>query len=558
MNNFSIFIDFKEARVEHDGFKACKESYIFWKGDSITENEESSSQLMARIVDDNYIDEIKSYPSEFFLVKFNPSKMEVKIYSDFMGKNIVFYYQNEVFFIASNDFYEVTKKVNINELDINTNYIGQSSIYNISLDNETIVNKLKTCPPSYCITVDVIKQTVHKEKYNDMEFTPNEDLTISEVAENTVAIFDTFFKKIKENKGDKEFGLGLSGGLDSRIIAKLALDNKLKISAFCIGQRKGLFFKTNGYKLSNKIRKKLNISQYKFIEHNSTSLVAKIKDDITYYPHKPSNIQISNLGELPKFDYMLNGEHGGVFFGEFDFKELCKYNRSNMGEYLLDFLSFNAEAGMLINKSDRAENTKFLNHKIQGYNTINKFDCFYKFFFEEYGSKSKTGFFESAYGTRPRYTPFLDRDFIDYFLTWPSYLRFSRMVQYEILTKHFSEFNKIEDESSDAPIVYRKDTPINWPIRFLYALKNKVFGPSLDQNRWIKKDRELRGIYKDLIFKNHSYIIKNFPDFDEEVFYMKNPRAAINFMKALILRLALINTDGKRSSVENYICKMNQ
>ena len=108
MNNFSIFIDFKEARVEHDGFKACKESYIFWKGDSITENEESSSQLMARIVDDNYIDEIKSYPSEFFLVKFNPSKMEVKIYSDFMGKNIVFYYQNEDFFIASNDFYEVT------------------------------------------------------------------------------------------------------------------------------------------------------------------------------------------------------------------------------------------------------------------------------------------------------------------------------------------------------------------------------------------------------------------------------------------------------------------
>lgn len=552
-----IEIDLENGKVTSDDLVSYDDTLLYWKGDAINPYEYGYEELSKDIRNESYLKKIKDYSSEFSLVIFEQSTKNLKVYTDLLGKNIIFYYLCDSSLYISDDFYEIANRVVVDEKVINLDYIKQITIHNISLNNETLVKNLNCIPASCCLSFSILENKLQVLKYNDFSFKKNDTLTLTQAADETYEIFNEFFSDLKRFKSDYSFGIGLSGGLDSRIIASLAIDHKLDLNTFCIGEKKSGFIKTNGFLLSEKIRQVLNIKKYKFIEYNKSNLKEKLANEILYYPYKSSNIQISNLSELPEFDYMLNGEHGGVFFGEFDYSEVCEYNIESIAQYLLSFLSFNNKKEMILGEEDISNYTKVVTEKVNGYNLNDRFDCFYKFFFEEYGSKSKFGFFESAYGKRPRYTPFLDRKFVEFFLTWPTYLRFDRLIQYELIKKHFPELSLIPDESSDAPIIYRKNGPKFWLIRFIFALKNKVFGPSLNQNKWITRDKKLFNVYLSIVNENTEFLNEYFPKLDVKVFYKENPRAAMNLMKCLLLKELIINTEKvDKATINSYFNKI--
>ena len=78
---------------------------------------------------------------------------------------------------------------------------------------------------------------------------------------------------------------------------------------------------------------------------------------------------------------MINGEHGGVFFGEFDFENLLKYNKDSIVEYLLSYLSWNQGREMILDDGEE----ELLVEKIQDYinklDTVDRHEIFYNFFF---------------------------------------------------------------------------------------------------------------------------------------------------------------------------------
>jgi hypothetical protein len=532
MQKFLVHYSSDDNEILTEGFEESSFGQFFWMNNGITENNIPPNLLS----NDDVAKELIKIKEEFFYSFMANDKKAITIANDFFGKNIVYYYHSSSIFIASNDFWEVVRTLNRKStIIINNEFIKQTTIFNISLSEDTIVTGIKTLPPASYLEFTQNKFSI--SKYDEIKFTPNLNLDLDTIVNKSYLLFKSFFNQLKVHKKGAVFGVGLSGGQDSRMIASMALDSGLQLAPFCIGEKKRYnFFNTFGYNVAKKISKKLKLNNFKFINYKEESLKEKVLTEVIRFPCKSSNINIGNLSQIPDFDYLLNGEHGGVFFGEFDFKEMCDYNNETMSTYLLKFLSFNDNEKMIISTQDKNKYIQKVNSIIKGYGDIDRFDAFYRFFFEVYGSKSRGGFFESLYNTKVRYTPFLDRKFFDFFLSWPSYMRFSQVVQYRFLQKHFEELINIPDETLDAPVNMRKDKPIFWFVRFVYALRAKLFGSSLNIKRWILKDIENLKIYENVVEYNSSYINESFPLFNKKEFFQKNPRAAMNLIKLLLIK----------------------
>ncbi|TMO51927.1 asparagine synthase-related protein [Pseudoalteromonas phenolica] len=495
----------------------------------------------------------RSIRQEFTYLTYSETTQELMVANDFLGKQTLYYYYDDGLLLVSNSFWDIVRRLKLKiKVKINPEFIRQTAIYNISLENDTVIKGIKTLEPSTLITYK--HRVFSKQAYDEINFKPNENLKLDDVVDETDNLFRNYFAKIKKYHNDEVFGIGLSGGLDSRIIAKLALDSKIQLSAYCVGQKHSLFgFKTYGYLLSKKMAKKLNIKSYRFINYKDERYSNKVIDDVYLFPNKSSNINIASLSKLPDFKVMLNGEHGGVFFGEFDFKELASHNVDSMPTYLLSFLSFNDGMDMLLNDGDYQSDLKKVSSIISSYSNNERYNIFYRFFFEMYASKSKGGFFESCYFQKERFTPFLDRDFFDFFLTWPTYLRFSKLVQYRYINKYFPEMSTIPDENLDAPVKYRKDKPLNWGVRFCYALRNKLFCQSLNIKKWILKDKENRDFYNEMVGSNKEFIAENYPYFSSDKFFEVNPRSAMNLAKLLLVKRVIEQTDCSERQIKAFL-----
>ncbi|MGO3346234.1 MAG: hypothetical protein ACTIM4_13345 [Marinomonas sp.] len=524
----------KEAslkKIEEDVF-----SDFYFKGESVYND--FSIDEVSILYKENPVDFLSGYQGEFSLINVDRVRNEVHLSCDKLGKSFLFYVFFREKLLVSDDFWTlVSKYSSLNSIEINTSFIKEIIIHNVSMNEETIVAGICTTPAATIIKVS--STGIKNELYWKFEFNPNNQLTSDRVADETFKLFDSFFERISKRFPTSSFGIGLSGGLDSRMIASLATKHSMKLVSYCVGQKDKFFIKTYGYRLARKISKLLRIAPPKYIRYDSTAVNMKISDDVYYYPWKSSNIEISNLKEVPDFDYMLNGEHGGVFFGEFDFKDILQFNKDNISEYLLGFLSFNQREDMIFSKEERRETKEKVDSLILFYDSSDRFELFYRFFYQVYGAKSKGGFFESNYNKKIRFSPFLDPIFIEFFLTWPVYLRFSRVVQYKILERHFNDLYKIQDESLDASPFNRKDSPRYWVIRFISALKIKLLTPGLQISTWNLKNKRLKEKYYALIKENEQFVMETFESFDPEVFYKENPRAAVNLVKMLVLKGAI-------------------
>lgn len=551
-----ILYDLEKNIYTIDGIeKINRRNYFFFQSESLLRYESKKS------IYNNFISSKKrflnSYEGEFLLVNIDFDSNLIEVAIDKFGKTSCFYFKNNKFLIISNDYFEICRLLiehNVN-IKFNFDFIKQVTYHNVSLDGRTIVKDINMVPASSLLVIKRLDVCI--QKYWSFHFVPDYNLEIDSVTDKTYSIFDRYMADVSELFSEKKFGIGLSGGLDSRIIGSLARKNNIKLVPYCIGKKRVYkIFNSYGYRLSKKISKKLSIKTPYFIEYDSEPISDKIANDLYYYSWKSSNIEISNLTNLPSYDFLLNGEHGGVFFGEFDFRELAKYNKNNIDEYLLKFLSFNKGEQYLLNEDDKKETHSVVKSFVNAQNSDDIFEIFFSFFFQIYGSKSKNGFFESNYGTKRRFTPFLSPQFIQFFLTWPNHLRFSRVVQYRLLEKYFPELNSIKDESLDAAPKYRTDSPVNWLRRFLGALEIKIFKSSVNIKNWILRNKIFYLSYSKIVDRQEDFINKNFPNFNKKSFFYSNPRAAINFTKLLYLVDVINNRKFTKDHILAHIKKI--
>lgn len=489
---------------------------------------------------------------DFALFDFDSEKETVFFATDRMGKENLYFVQGDCF-LLTNSFWEGVSVLKPTEEDIDWQGVKRMIVHYIIPFHKTIIKGYEIVKPAQLayLKKENGEYRILFHTYWEMKYIP-EASTIPETAEKVYNLFDNTFALLSKKFGpDTKFGVGLSGGWDSRLIVYFAQKHNLKLVPYCIGE-KYLFFpiQTNGYRVVKKLAKYFGLENFSFIPYNSESYLKKLAREVSLTPEKASNIEVGCLDALPYFDVLLGGIHGGVFFGEFGFEQLLMYKKEDFSECLLDLLASNKNEEMIMSNQER----EYLSQETQDYvNSLHTDDCFeiyYKYFFDIKASKSRLGFFESLYGTKERYSMFLDPSFIDEYLTWDSRFLIDRALQRYFFKKYMPKLSKIPDETTDAPLYWRDANIKNVPRRFLYGAINYIFKSSLRRNKWLSRDKE----FKQLVFRveevNNELIQKHFPILNMEKFYKNNPRATANLIKIIAVIDAMLNCDGNK---EEYI-----
>lgn len=517
-------------------FYQSNEHYFFFESTLYEEEKDIADYLLDFLTNKELF--ISKLKGEFLLFYYNCNKNRAFFATDKLGKELGLYYYNSKNIVITNSFWEGVDIINPNQSDIDIQAVKELIVFNRALLHKTIIHGYNFLPPATLLDIEFNdKIIVNKKKYWDFKFRVDHSLELDAVVNQINSIFSKTFKILKEKYSEKtRFGVGLSGGLDSRLIAHYAKKNKIKIVPYCIGEKYSIFpIKTNGYKVANKIADFFQLDNFKYINYNSENYYVKINNEVFYVPFNPSNISISCLSKIPEFDVMLNGEHGGVFFGEFDFRPILNYSKDTINEYLLTFLCFPYKSEHIMSQDEKNVSLEKVKRYIGNIETNDRYEIFYKFFFEIYGSKSKDGFFESNYGLKKRYSPFLSPLFLEYFLTWDSKFMIDRVLQKALFKKHYTDLAKIEDERFDAPIYWTEDSPQYWPKRYFYALKAFLKKPGLRRGYWLKNDNEFKQLSQKILLVNKDFFDLSFPNMNFNLYLKQNPRAAANFIKMKVV-----------------------
>lgn len=441
---------------------------------------------------------LEHFDGAFALLEFS---QDVCIFvTDNGGIETFHYYHDKNIFIISDDFWEIVKIIKPNYEDIDVDSMKEIIVARSTiLDTNTIIKNLKITQPSTIGTFIPSENKLKMKKYKD--FVLEKKVTdVNEAVDNMDEILNRAMLEIKNKCGDALYGLGLSGGLDSRIIPYYALKNNLKISAFniCV-KRPNHFFVARSCKSSKSIAKRFNIP-YKNVEWKGHNLRDIIYEKIKRAPMLPfGDIFKFAYSGVPDFDVLLTGSFGyivgadlpnnvstmsreelldalkGQFFRKKEVS-LIESRTSRALEYLFNVkykpkINNQKQQSLfykLINDKDWSKINfkleKFVDSRIlKGRNNI---EIFEDYFTNVLGFLSAQGAFESFWGKKRSfsiYIPFLLKET----LSWAPELLIDRLVLNELIKQKIPQVADIKTESFNGAPDTLKNSGV---LAFLYRI----------------------------------------------------------------------------------------
>lgn len=265
------------------------------------------NDLISHVIDGNTA-EFESIIGDFSLIVLPNSKPGTILFlNDRAGRNILYYSTKQGLTISA-DFWSIIEHDRYNKSDIDILAFKTQTFFSATSDYSTFLKGLKIFPNA--VYASLSEKEYKISKYWHFSLKPNQ-LTSEEKYNLIDDTFRKCFKEIKKNNPkDTAYGIGISGGLDSRLIPYYALKENLKLESFITGQEKpNKFFVSNDHRSSRRIAEyfKLNHQQLEFDE---LSYSQKMKLDVDFAPICSSQIfKIPNL-QSTTFDVLLTGASG--------------------------------------------------------------------------------------------------------------------------------------------------------------------------------------------------------------------------------------------------------
>lgn len=248
----------------------------------------------------------------FCIVKINKISQKIHFLSSKAGIEHLLYYIEDNKFLITDDFWEAIKiiKPSYENLDIQNIYESLTHFY--PLIDGTIIRNLKWLRPSTFGEYSYLNGELKIDEYWEFKYVPNNQINFDDAVDRLDKILNNTMRKIKSKCGDVQYSVGLSGGLDSRIIPYYAQKNGLKLNAFIIGNSKPKkFFLSRDHKSAMQLADfyKLDL---KFVEDDSDPLYDQLVNDIIAYPQGDTQVFKLAMNDLPEFDVLLHGGNGAI------------------------------------------------------------------------------------------------------------------------------------------------------------------------------------------------------------------------------------------------------
>lgn len=479
----------------------------------------------------------------YSLVKID--KMTSKIYFSTckFGLQALYYYFNseEKTFILADDFWEVVHiiKPDFNCLDFES--VRENLISPYPLFDSTYIKGVRILLPGVFASYDIKNNTLNKHTYYSFRYNVDVSLSLEEATERMDNILNSAVKSIKKDCGDVQYAVGLSGGLDSRIIPYYAKKNGLRLKSFIIGVKKPhKILLSQDHKNARKLA---NIFELKHteLEWSKSTLQEKIDLDVKNAPLMPPQFFKYEMPDLCNYDVLLTGGNGLIVGSElpenineisdeklvdyicgmawsFEPKSLNKRRLENAISFLFDIkIELKVKSKRWHKVVINAETQKKIRTKLLKYiktsknDGKNNLDIYEEYFNNMLGARNRGGAFESSCNTKRSfsiYVPYL----YDETMKWPMDFLVGRKVLKNLIKTKISKASKVHEQNYVGSL-YNNST-ITKMINILVFLcrgngtaveescfkkcKKDFYATMWNNNKWFYKIFDLKKYIKDI------------------------------------------------------------
>lgn len=228
---------------------------------------------------------------------------DVTVFTDRLGLGDVFVQEDPL--IVSDRFTEFFRIAEYTMDDLDPVGVAEFVMFEHCIKSRTFIESIRLLP---CGTV----QTIGKEPYQywDYAFSPKVRPNRKEAFEELDGLFNHAITRIRMENPDGVFGIGLSGGLDSRITAKYLKDRGANVTTFVFDHNN-----SDAARVSAKLARVMGLPLKRLVipDDFSSVLDAHMEYDPMYSVRNAAYCTIRD--QLPQCDAMVTGFFGDTGFG---------------------------------------------------------------------------------------------------------------------------------------------------------------------------------------------------------------------------------------------------
>ncbi len=315
-HNFYLAIDEKSSLLYSKTEKI--EAIV---GLPIIKNNSKKKVLTKSIFNSTVINSPDVFDGHFIYLKFENEHLQIQ--NDLFGLREVYYLNTEKQFIFSSRIDLLIK--NLDEVSFNIKEFSSMWLTNFQLSHQSVIKQIKRLAPGGKIFIDKTELQIQNHKFKKSN------------VDNSKELFKNTLSKFSSIQSDsRKISLGLSGGIDSRIVLAYLLKEKNDFVCHSLVNEED-----KDLAVSNEICKRMNIS-LNLIEREQISLAEYESEILKFYknihPVIPV-VQLLDFGifgvEYLKKHLLLDGGFGGFYRGQY-FKKirLQGYKKFNIANYL--------------------------------------------------------------------------------------------------------------------------------------------------------------------------------------------------------------------------------
>jgi len=506
----------------HNRFKVYNDRYYYH---IIGEVYNISVTELLELIVSKKIQEMKNICGDFSIIVYDMKEDTIFYLNDKAGRNIV-YYSRKNHLTISDDFWSIIKHDEYTLKDVNNIELKTQLFFSASTTYSTLIKGINIFENA--IYMNFNTNVLEKTKYWYFKLIEN-DLTIDEKYDQLDNALNESFKTIyKFNKEDIVYGIGVSGGMDSRIIPHYAFKNNMKLKSFIIGEEKpNILLKSNDHTSSDLVVNYFNLEHMK-LEFDELSYHEKNKIDCTFNPIGSSQIfKIPNINKCD-FDVLLTGSSGFIvgsspfysknktldlldtlFIQQSDLKLKVKFYKIKKALNYLFGDVFDIKdiiedyINNIITKTETEEIRKNLQRYIDSLEKLTHTEKLMNYSIGILGQKNKSGAFESLVNHKKDYTPYTPF-LLDTVQTWTEDDIYDRKIFEDFIRIRLPQLANIKQQN------HKPSVDVNQPNIFQKVLSLSTYvirGQGvMNYNNWAKQKEFKLFIKKEL--NENNYISK--------------------------------------------------
>ena len=292
-------------------------------------NTESDTEVLLALYEKYGVNFIHKLRGMFSFVLFDKNKNSLFIARDHVGMKPLFYFIAENNVLFSSEINPIIEIINIKKLNHNNKAISEYLKYGFINKTNTIYEEIKNFEHGYYGVFNLSTNILKKEKWF-----VNKIITKNKIKDEKEEIRKKIIDSVKRHAiSDRKFGILLSGGLDSSIIAYEIKNLGLDIRAFTIKSKYHDDDYKSAKKLSNELKIPLTEINFNHKNINLFGLIDNILHNISQPYSNPTPIYLDYITkEAAKLDYrvLLTGDGADeIFFGYPRHKAILFYQYLN-------------------------------------------------------------------------------------------------------------------------------------------------------------------------------------------------------------------------------------